>query len=95
VKVEVGFKFEMTFLTQQLVLSIFYPNLGWNNPACLERVRESVIVNPLLIYHYSEYCFFLYIYFNFFYLGLFLIIWEFDGIIIHFPCTKNRLRRSV
>jgi len=32
VKVEVGFKFEMTFLTQHLGLSIFDPNLGWNNP---------------------------------------------------------------
>jgi len=33
VKVEVGFKFETTFLTQHLGLSIFYPNLGSNNPA--------------------------------------------------------------
>jgi len=28
VKVEVGLKFEITFLTQHLGLSIFYPNLG-------------------------------------------------------------------
>jgi len=33
VKVEVGLKFEITFLTQHLDLSIFYPNLGSNNPA--------------------------------------------------------------
>jgi len=33
VKVEVGLKFEMTLLTQHLGLSIFYPNLGSNNPA--------------------------------------------------------------
>jgi len=33
VKVEVGLKFEITFLTQHLSLSIFYPNLGSNNPA--------------------------------------------------------------
>jgi len=32
VKVEVGLKFEITFLTQRLGLSIFDPNLGWNNP---------------------------------------------------------------
>jgi len=36
VKVEVGLKFEMTFLTQFLGLSIFYPNLGSNNQALLE-----------------------------------------------------------
>jgi len=33
VKVKVGFKFETTFLTQHLGLSIFDPNLGSNNPA--------------------------------------------------------------
>jgi len=33
VKVEVGLKCEIKFLTQHLGLSIFYPNLGWNNPA--------------------------------------------------------------
>jgi len=33
VKVEVGLKFEMTFLTQHLGLSTFYPHLGSNNPA--------------------------------------------------------------
>jgi len=32
VKLEVGFKFETTFLTQHLGLSIFDPNLGSNNP---------------------------------------------------------------
>jgi len=32
VKVEVGFKFEITFLTQHLGMSIFYPNLDSNNP---------------------------------------------------------------
>jgi len=32
VKVEVGFKFEITFLTQHLGLSIFDPHLGSNNP---------------------------------------------------------------
>jgi len=30
---KVGLKFEMTFLTQYLGLSIFDPNLGSNNPA--------------------------------------------------------------
>jgi len=35
VEVDVGLKFEMTFLTQHLGLSIFYPNLGSNNPALL------------------------------------------------------------
>jgi len=30
-KVEVGLKFEITFLTQHLGLSIFDPNLGSNN----------------------------------------------------------------
>jgi len=35
VEVEVGLKFEITFLTQHLDLSIFYPNLGSNNPALL------------------------------------------------------------
>jgi len=33
VKVEVGLKFEITFLTQHLGLSIFYPSLGSNNSA--------------------------------------------------------------
>jgi len=33
VKVEVGLKLEITFLTQHLGLSIFEPNLGSNNPA--------------------------------------------------------------
>jgi len=33
VKVEVGLRCEITFLTQHLGLSIFYPNLGSNNPA--------------------------------------------------------------
>jgi len=32
VKVKVGLKFENTFLTQHLGLSIFDPNLGSNNP---------------------------------------------------------------
>jgi len=32
VKVEVGLKFEITFVTQHLGLSIFDPNLGSNNP---------------------------------------------------------------
>jgi len=32
-KVEVGLKFEITFLTQHLFMSIFDPNLGWNIPA--------------------------------------------------------------
>jgi len=32
-KVEVGLKFEIMFLTQHLGLSIFDPNLGSNNPA--------------------------------------------------------------
>jgi len=31
VKVEVGFKFEITFLNQHLGLPIFY--LSWDNPA--------------------------------------------------------------
>jgi len=33
VKVEVGLKIEITFLTQHLGLPIFYPNLHSNNPA--------------------------------------------------------------
>jgi len=33
VKVEVGLKFYITFLTQHLGLSIYDPNLGWNNTA--------------------------------------------------------------
>jgi len=33
VKVEVGLKFEITFLNKHLGLSIFYPNVGSNNPA--------------------------------------------------------------
>jgi len=32
-KVEVGLKFEMIFLTQYLGLSIFHLNMGSNNPA--------------------------------------------------------------
>jgi len=32
-KIEVGLKFEITCLTQHSGLSIFYPNLGSNNPA--------------------------------------------------------------
>jgi len=32
-KLKVGLKFEMTFLTQHLGLSIFDPNLVSNNPA--------------------------------------------------------------
>jgi len=43
VKVEVGLKFEMTFLSQHLGLSIFDPNLGLNNPA-LFRVYILVCV---------------------------------------------------
>jgi len=41
VKVEVGLKFEITFLTQNLGLSIFDPNLGSNNPA-LFRVQQII-----------------------------------------------------
>jgi len=37
-KVEVGLKFEITFLTQYLGLSIFYPNLGSNNPALFKQI---------------------------------------------------------
>jgi len=33
VKVEVGLKFNVQFLTQHLGLSIFDPNLRWNDPA--------------------------------------------------------------
>jgi len=40
IKVEVGLKFEIVFLTQHLGLSIFYPNLSSNNPA-LFRVYKS------------------------------------------------------
>jgi len=32
VNVEVGFKFEIAFLTQHLGLSIFYPNVGFKQP---------------------------------------------------------------
>jgi len=41
-KVEVELKFEITFLTQHLGLSIFYPNLGPNNPA-LFRVQVTLL----------------------------------------------------
>jgi len=41
VKVEVGLKFEITFLRKHLGLSIFYPNLGWNNPALFRLYRWS------------------------------------------------------
>jgi len=41
VKVEVGLKFEITFLTQYLSLSIFYPNLGSNNPALFRVYKRS------------------------------------------------------
>jgi len=41
VKVEVRLKFEITFLTQHLGLSIFYPNLGSNNPAYLECSKKK------------------------------------------------------
>jgi len=48
VKLEVGFKFETTFLTQHLGLSIFDPNLGSNNP---ELFRVFV-----LLYIYVHLC---------------------------------------
>jgi len=40
VKVEVGLKCEIRFLTQHLGLSIFDPNLGSNNPALF---RECIL----------------------------------------------------
>jgi len=39
-KVEVGFKFEMTFLTQHLGLSIFYPTLG--HPSVVGTCRINI-----------------------------------------------------
>jgi len=42
VKIEVGLKSEIPFLTQHLGLSIFYANLGSNNPA-LFRVQCLVL----------------------------------------------------
>jgi len=45
VKVEVGLKFEITFLTQHLDLSIFYPNLGSNNPVL--KLRTPIIFLPI------------------------------------------------
>jgi len=39
--VEIGLKFEITFLTQHLGLSIFYPNLGSNNPALLFTIKHT------------------------------------------------------
>jgi len=47
VKVEVGLKFEITFLTQHLGLSIFYPKLSSNNPA-LFRVSRGVMNKRVL-----------------------------------------------
>jgi len=44
VKAEVGLQFELTFLTQHLGLSIFDPNLGWNNPAFTDE-SESWVKN--------------------------------------------------
>jgi len=52
VKVEVGLKFEMTFLTQHLGLSIFYPNLGSNNP---ESFRVHVTCKDAKIKCYQIY----------------------------------------
>jgi len=52
-KVEVGLKFEIVFLTQHLGLSIFYPNLSSNNPA-LFRVYKS----HLYFFYKLKYCFF-------------------------------------
>jgi len=43
VKVEVGLTLKMTFLTQHLGLSIFDPNLGWNNPV-LFRVHNLYLL---------------------------------------------------
>jgi len=40
-KVEVGLKLDITFLTQYLGLSIFYSNLGSNNPALLRVFKNA------------------------------------------------------
>jgi len=46
-KVEVGFKCLITFLTQHLGLSIFYPNLGSNNPVKSVVFSANVFVYTL------------------------------------------------
>jgi len=65
-KVEVGLKFYITFLTQHLGLSIFYPNLASNNPA-LFRVYDGKCTETLmleftifiLLYHLKFFFFFI------------------------------------
>jgi len=47
VKVEVGFKFEITFFNQYLGLSIFYQNLCSNNPALF---RVYIYIEQYIIY---------------------------------------------
>jgi len=42
-KVEVGLQFEITFSTQHLGLSIFYPILGSNNPALFRVLLFSLV----------------------------------------------------
>jgi len=42
-KVEVGLKFEITFLTQHLGLSIFCPNFGFKQPSIVQSVLKNKI----------------------------------------------------
>jgi len=49
VKVEVWLKFEMTFLTLHLVLSIFYPNVGSNNPALFRVCTYNIFGIPFTL----------------------------------------------
>jgi len=49
VKVEVGLKFQITFLTQHVGLSIFDPNLGWNNTALF---RYYELMNNCILQHW-------------------------------------------
>jgi len=47
-KVEVGLQFEITFSTQHLGLSIFYPILGSNNPALFRVLLFSLVFYTML-----------------------------------------------
>jgi len=63
VKVEVGLRFEITFLTQYLGLSIFYPNLGSNNPALFNAllltflfIKSWKITKNMKQHNFFQYC---------------------------------------
>jgi len=54
-------KIEITFLPQHLGLSIFYPNLDWNNPeflagewlGCFNPTLGQIWTNPAIGFHFS------------------------------------------